>query len=146
MGSMANSYIRFLNLSDSLVANSGSTKLDATEEQLLRVVMIAHSQGSETLVGDLLVLSHIGSQATLHGRVHNLIAAGLGLRCTFGLVVAFCCVNRYIIRLSAADRDSSWHDILSSCSNVSLGNFIDTVVVLLVVFIMLSLFNVLMFS
>ena len=76
MGSMENSYIRFLNLSESLVANSGSTKLDATEEQLLRAVMIAHSQGSETLVGDLLVLSHIGSQATLHGRVHNLIAAG----------------------------------------------------------------------
>ena len=73
---MENSYIRFLNLSNSLVANSSSTKLDATEERLLNVVMIAHSQGSETLVGDLLVLSHIGSQATLHGRVQNLAAAG----------------------------------------------------------------------
>ena len=76
MGSMENSYIRFLNLSNSLVANSGSKKLDAIGEQLLHVVMIAHSQGSETLVGDLLVLPHIGSQATLHGRVQNLIAAG----------------------------------------------------------------------
>lgn len=70
------SYIRFLNCIDALEAKGGVTKLDAIETQLLDWIMMTFSQGGEILVGDLLVLSHIGSQATLHGRLQKLITLG----------------------------------------------------------------------
>ena len=73
---MNNSYIRFLNLIDAIAGLDANKKLDATEEQLLDAVMLAYSQGREILVGDLIHLSKIGSQATLHGRVKNLVTMG----------------------------------------------------------------------
>jgi len=67
------SYIRFLNFTKVLENKSG---LDAIEKQLLDVVMLADLNKREVLVGDLLLLSNIGSQATLHGRIKCLNEAG----------------------------------------------------------------------
>jgi len=52
-------------------------KLDAIEEQLLNKITVAATQGEKLLVGDLICLSKIGSQATLHGRIKNLVVMGL---------------------------------------------------------------------
>jgi len=70
------SYIRFLNTVNAMDATRAGKKLDAIEEQLLDKIMLSFSQDTEVLVGDLLILSQIGSQATLHGRVKNLATKG----------------------------------------------------------------------
>jgi DNA-binding MarR family transcriptional regulator len=69
-------YIRFLNFVDGLDRINPGMKLDSTEEQLLNRITLANSQGKELLVGDLISLSEIGSQATLHGRIKNLVSMG----------------------------------------------------------------------
>jgi DNA-binding MarR family transcriptional regulator len=76
MSTIENTYIRFLNCIEELEAKSCEKKLDAIEERLLNAVMISVSQERELLIGDLLALSSVASQATLHGRVKNLIKAG----------------------------------------------------------------------
>lgn len=69
-------YIRFLNCLDALNRINPDKKLDATEEQLLNRITVTTSEGKGLLVGDLICLSEIGSQATLHGRIKNLVAMG----------------------------------------------------------------------
>ena len=70
------SYIRFLNLLDALDRINPGKKLDAIEESLLdKIVNCAHLKES-VLVGDLISLAELGSQATLHGRLKNLSAMG----------------------------------------------------------------------
>jgi DNA-binding MarR family transcriptional regulator len=70
------SYLRFLNLIDALDRINPGKKLDYIEESLLdRIVSAAHANQS-ILVGDLISLSELGSQATLHGRLKNLSAMG----------------------------------------------------------------------
>ena len=70
------SYLRFLNLIDALDRMNPGKKLDCIEENLLdKIVHYAHSKES-ILVGDLIALSELGSQATLHGRLKNLSAMG----------------------------------------------------------------------
>ncbi len=69
-------YIRFLNCISALEEKGSLKKLDAIETHLLDWIMMTFSQGSEILVGDLLALSHISSQATLHGRLKRLITLG----------------------------------------------------------------------
>jgi len=70
------SYIRFLNLLDALDRINPSKKLDSIEESLLdKIVNCAHLKES-VLVGDLISLAELGSQATLHGRLKNLSAMG----------------------------------------------------------------------
>jgi DNA-binding MarR family transcriptional regulator len=64
-------YIRFLNLIDVLDRINPGKKLDAIEESLLNKI------GQVILVGDLISLAELGSQATLHGRLKNLRAMGL---------------------------------------------------------------------
>ena len=69
-------YLRFLNLIDTLDRINPGKKLDAIEKSLLdRIVHAAHVKQS-ILVGDLISLSELGSQATLHGRLKNLTAMG----------------------------------------------------------------------
>lgn len=69
-------YLRFLNLIDALDRINPGKKLDSIEEGLLDKV-VAHAHLKETvLVGDLISLSELGSQATLHGRLKNLSAMG----------------------------------------------------------------------
>lgn len=70
-------YVRFLNLIDALDRINPSKKLDATEESLLNKIVLSAHQGQVMLVGDLISLAELGSQATLHGRLKNLRAMGL---------------------------------------------------------------------
>ena len=51
-------------------------KLDSIEESLLNKIVLASVAKQSVLVGDLISLSDLGSQATLHGRVKNLNAMG----------------------------------------------------------------------
>ena len=69
-------YLRFLHCIDALDRMNPGKSLDATETQLLNYVLLVASKGDQTLVGDLLQLSQLGSQATLHGRIKNLVAMG----------------------------------------------------------------------
>jgi DNA topoisomerase IA len=70
------SYLRFLNCLNAIGKTADDKKLDAIEEHLLNKVALAHSEGFDVLVGDLLELKSVGSPATLHGRIKNLIAMG----------------------------------------------------------------------
>ena len=69
-------YIRFLNCLDTLDRMNPGKKLDSIEEHLLNKVMMAWDRQATILVGDLLALHELGSQATLHGRIKNLQAMG----------------------------------------------------------------------
>ena len=69
-------YIRFLNLIDVLDRINPGKKLDATEESLLDKIVLSAHQDQIILVGDLISLADLGSQATLHGRLKNLRAMG----------------------------------------------------------------------
>ena len=70
------SYIKFLNLIDAIDRINPGKKLDCIEESLLdRIVACAHANES-ILVGDLISINCLGSQATLHGRLKNLSAMG----------------------------------------------------------------------
>jgi hypothetical protein len=69
-------YIKFLNLIDVLDRINPGKKLDYIEQSLLdKVVTCAHANQA-ILVGDLISIAYLGSQATLHGRLKNLSALG----------------------------------------------------------------------
>jgi DNA-binding MarR family transcriptional regulator len=70
------SYVRFLNLIHAIDEPGTNRQLDSIEEQLLDQVILAFSHERQVLVGDLIQLSGIGSQATLHGRIKSLAAKG----------------------------------------------------------------------
>lgn len=69
-------YIRFLNLIDVLDRMNPGKKLDSIEESLLDKIVLCSNAKQSILVGDLISLSELGSQATLHGRLKNLSAMG----------------------------------------------------------------------
>ena len=69
-------YIRFLNLIDTLDRMNPGRDLDEIERVLLQNILHCAEAGQNLLVGDLIQLSQLGSQATLHGRVKNLAALG----------------------------------------------------------------------
>lgn len=69
-------YIRFLNLIDALDRMNPGKKLDFVEESLLDKVILSFHATQSILVGDLIAMSELGSQATLHGRLKNLSALG----------------------------------------------------------------------
>jgi hypothetical protein len=71
-----NSYIRFLKLVEILNSKSKFRGLDSIEKHLLNSIMLDDQAGQSILVGDLLKLSLLGSQATLHGRLKNLRSIG----------------------------------------------------------------------
>ena len=73
---MSNLYIRFLNTLDALGRANPGRALDSTEIQLLEHILLAADKGQTILVGDLIHLSQLGSQATLHGRIKNLVVLG----------------------------------------------------------------------
>ena len=67
-------YIRFLNLIDVLDRINPGKKLDSIEERLLDKIILSFHAKQAILVGDLISMSELGSQATLHGRLKNLSA------------------------------------------------------------------------
>ena len=69
-------YLRFLNLIDSLDRINPGKKLDYIEESLLNKIVLCFQANQSILVGDLISLAELGSQATLHGRLKNLSAMG----------------------------------------------------------------------
>ena len=69
-------YIRFLNLIDVLDRINPGKKLDSIEEGLLDKIILSFDAKKPILVGDLISLSELGSQATLHGRLKNLSTMG----------------------------------------------------------------------
>jgi hypothetical protein len=69
-------YLRFLNLIDALDRINPGKKLDAIEESLLDKIVTSAYAKQPVLVGDLISLADLGSQATLHGRLKNLSAMG----------------------------------------------------------------------
>ena len=73
---MSNAYIRFLSIVDALDRINPGRALDCLEIQLLEYIMQQNSQNTPLLVGDLIGLGHLGSQATLHGRLKNLSVLG----------------------------------------------------------------------
>ena len=72
----ASPYLRFLNLLDAIDRINPGKKLDSIEESLLNKIILASVAKQSVLVGDLISISDLGSQATLHGRVKNLSAMG----------------------------------------------------------------------
>ncbi len=70
------SYLRFLNLIDVLDRINPGKKLDSIEESLLDKIVLSSVAKESILVGDLISLADLGSQATLHGRLKNLSAMG----------------------------------------------------------------------
>jgi DNA-binding MarR family transcriptional regulator len=69
----SSSYLRFLN---AVKAIEGQSQLDAIQKKLLDKVMMEMSREIDVLVGDLLALKALGSQATLHGRIKKLSEEG----------------------------------------------------------------------
>jgi hypothetical protein len=72
----SSSYVRFLNLMDVLDRINPGKRLDSSEESLLDKIVLSFHAKQSVLVGDLISLSELGSQATLHGRLKNLSAMG----------------------------------------------------------------------
>ena len=72
----SSSYIRFLNLIDVLDRINPGKKLDSVEESLLDKIVLSFHEKQSILVGDLISMAALGSQATLHGRLKNLSAMG----------------------------------------------------------------------
>ncbi len=66
----------FLNLIDALDRMNPGHALDCLEIQLLEYIMQATLEQRILLVGDLISLQQYGSQATLHGRLKNLVTLG----------------------------------------------------------------------
>jgi hypothetical protein len=73
---MANSYLRFLHLADTLI-NPNEKPLDSLSKDILEHISkdIVLNKG-KIVVGDILMLSQLGSQATLHKRLHALVDDG----------------------------------------------------------------------
>lgn len=69
-------YIKFLNLIDAIDRMNPGKKLDYIEESLLDKIVSCANANQAILVGDLISIADLGSQATLHGRLKNLSAMG----------------------------------------------------------------------
>ncbi|MFZ9611575.1 MAG: hypothetical protein ACO294_12825 [Methylococcales bacterium] len=73
---MINSYLRFLQLADTLT-NSSEKSLDSLSKDILEFIFKnASLNTNKIVVGDILTLSQFGSQATLHKRLHGLVDEG----------------------------------------------------------------------
>ena len=72
-----NSYLNFLNLSESISSKLMVTEIDATAVRLLEMIAVAYSLGKALNVTEAMHLGTIGSQATLHRKINNLREQGL---------------------------------------------------------------------
>ena len=70
------SYIRFLNLINSIDHIKSVDQIDSIEEALLNHIALTKLEDQELLVMDIIALEHLGSRATLHKRIKNLVARG----------------------------------------------------------------------
>ena len=70
------SYFRFLQLVNLIENIKPQISLDKIEILLLDHIALALSQNNDLLVKDLICLSEIGSLATIHNRIKNLVVRG----------------------------------------------------------------------
>ena len=70
------SYFRFLELCNLIADIKPRIALDKVEILLLDHIALALSQNTDLFVKDLICLSEIGSLATLHNRIKNLVVRG----------------------------------------------------------------------
>ena len=70
------SYLRFIQLVESIGFMKLSPELDDIETRLLNKISIDVSTGKQVLVGQMLALAQFGSQATIHSRIKSLTANG----------------------------------------------------------------------
>lgn len=70
------SYIRFLHILDGLDRINPGRALDSFEEKILNQICLKYVRGEKLLVGELIAFNHVASQATLHGRIKNLVTMG----------------------------------------------------------------------
>lgn len=73
---MTNSYLRFLHLADTLI-NPNDKPLDSLSRDILEHIskhIVLNKK--KIVVGDILMLNQLGSQATLHKRLHALVDDG----------------------------------------------------------------------
>ena len=70
------SYLRFIQLVESIGFMKLSPELDDIETRLLNKISIDVLAGKQVLVGEMLALSQLGSQATIHNRIKSLTANG----------------------------------------------------------------------
>ena len=70
------SYFRYLELCNLIADIKPPINLDKVEILLLDHIALALSQNADLLVKDLICLSEIGSLATLHSRLKNLVVRG----------------------------------------------------------------------
>lgn len=69
-------YVNYLILLRAIESELGHPPIDSIEKQLLNQVLINQNLGHQQLIGDLIHLDHIGSQATLHSRIKRLTEKG----------------------------------------------------------------------
>ena len=67
------SYVKFLRHLNSQKEFMSDNRLNLSEVQLINYIALATSQGENMLVGDLISVNYLGSQATLHGRLKSLV-------------------------------------------------------------------------
>lgn len=70
------SYLRFIQLVESIGFMNLSPELDDIETSLLNRISIEVLSGKQVLVGQMLALAQFGSQATIHNRIKSLTANG----------------------------------------------------------------------
>jgi hypothetical protein len=70
------SYLRFIQLVESIASMKLSPELDNIETRLLDKISIDVFSGKKVLVGDMLALPQFGSPATIHNRIKSLTANG----------------------------------------------------------------------
>ena len=73
---MTNSYLRFLRLADTLVKSSGKPLDSLSKEILEHIYKEIMLNDTQFTIKDILALQQLGSQATLHKRLHLLVDEG----------------------------------------------------------------------
>jgi DNA-binding Lrp family transcriptional regulator len=70
-------YLKFTQLLEGLEASLPFPRLDQVEKKLLEFIFAHEKQGKPLLVGDVIYVNAIASQATLHRRIVHLEKEGL---------------------------------------------------------------------
>jgi Leucine-rich repeat (LRR) protein len=72
-----NHYVHFLNLLKAIEAKDNHPAIDETSKQVLNEIALGVANDLPLTVSDVMSLKHIGSPATLHRKLNQLIAAHL---------------------------------------------------------------------
>jgi hypothetical protein len=72
----ADTYLRFLQLAESLRGTPSLPMLDPLEERILNMVAFATKEQARLSVRDMMAYSELGSPATIHNRLKSMRAKG----------------------------------------------------------------------